>query len=216
MIVNAVIADVGKYAEAKRISTSSAFLKSELGASTYEMIYPFDDKKIAVIRNENAAVEGQPFNRALYESDGETVKNIIQGKFIVVSTDENKIRSLSEEDTKKYLEMFHFPEKFYFDDGVIAFKYEPKEMVDSKQSRIIGDIWDGKYSPQKIKPGEEYDKRRKRVNKAVQELLCVLPSSMESVLDELLEASSMLFSFEKKIAFQNGVDFGKRMFNETQ
>ena len=173
MIVNAVVVDVGEYAEARQISTSSAFLKAELGASTYEMTYPFEDKSIAVIINENAPVEGSRFCRALYESDGETVKSIIQGKFIVVKTDENSICSLSEEEKQKYLDLFYLPEKFFFDGEVVAFKYKPDETKDSERNHLIGSIWDGSFTPQKVAPSEEYDNKRRRMNRTLQEMLCI-------------------------------------------
>ena len=216
MIVNAVVVNVGEYAEAKQISTSSAFLKAELGTSTYEMTYPFEDKSIAVIINENAPVEGSRFCRALYESDGETVKSIIQGKFIVVKTDENNICSLSEEEKQKYLDLFYLPEKFFFDGEVVAFKYKPDETKDSERNRLIGSIWDGDFTPQKVAPSEEYDNKRRRMNRTLQDMLCILPSSIHEQFDAFLEASSELFNFEKKAAFQSGVDFGRQMFNGTQ
>ena len=216
MIVNAVVVDVGEYAEIKQISTSSAFLKAELGASTYEMIYPFEDKSIAVIINENAPVEGSRFCRALYESDGETIKSIIQGKFIVVKTDENNICSLSEEEKQKYLDLFYLPEKFFFDGEVVAFKYKPDETKDSTMNRLIGGIWDSTFTPQKFAPSEEYDNKRRQINRTLQEMLCILPTSMHDQFDAFLEASSELFNFEKKSAFQNGVNFGRQMFNGTQ
>ena len=215
MIVNAVVVDVGEYAEIKQISTSSAFLKAELGASTYEMIYPFEDKKIALIRNEHAAIDGQPFNRALYESDGETVKSIIQGKFIVVATDEDSLKSLKADEVQKYLDLFRFPEKFCFDGEVVVFKYKPEQNSDAK-SKLVDDIWNGKYSPSKIEHSVEYDKKRQRMNNALESVLDVLPLSMHDQFNEFLRASSELFGFEKKSAFQSGVDFGRQMFNGTQ
>ena len=47
-------------------------------------------------------------------------------------------------------------------------------------------------------------------------MFCILPISMHDQFDAFLEASSELFGFEKKSAFQNGVDFGRKMFNGTQ
>jgi hypothetical protein len=219
MIVNAVSIEPGKRAEKKQICTEPAMLKFELGASAFEMTYPFEDKSIALVQNENRIVEGLAFNRALiYSDDGESVKEVIQGKALIVKTKDRAMVNLSDDEAQELIDKFYYPEFFLLEDGKLsAIKYEPTEQNELLSPSLLNELWEGKYNPQQIRRSKEYLRRTSRFNKAVQEMLCVITQSTYDTFNEVLEAAASVFAFEKKAAYGRGIDFGRRMYsNVTQ
>lgn len=85
-----------------------------------EACYPFDDE-IAIICNEEGKLKGLPLNRAIYSENGELIE-IIAGTFIIASApiESENFESLSEEQIKKYQEMFLVPESFFISKGGIT------------------------------------------------------------------------------------------------
>ena len=213
MIINAILVEPKKYAQRTQICTDSTCLKLTLDTVMYEQIYPFANKQICVIISECRNTEGQTFNRAIFRDDGETVKDVLAGKFIVAGTTEHELRSLTPEEENEIMSLLYLPHKFFFDDGdLIAFQYKPKEKIEVSEDSIVGKIFEGKYKPQEIEQDEEHAKRTKRYNIALQEFLSILPNEMYDEFNEVLEASSALFLYEKKVYYQRGIDFAKEMF----
>lgn len=213
MIINAILVEPKKYAQKTQICTDSMCLKLTLDTTMYEQIYPFKNKQICVIISENRNAEGLPFNRAIFKNDSETIKEILAGKFIVAATTEHSLRSLTQEEENEIMHLLYLPQKFFYDDGdLIAFEYRPKEKSEVSEDSVVGKIFEGKYKPQEIEQDEEHAKRTKRYNIALQEFLTILPNEMNDEFNEVLEASSALFSYEKKVYYQRGIDFAKEMF----
>ena len=214
MIINCVCLEPGKKAEKKQICDDSMMLKLELNAFSFEMTYPFPDKRFALVQNEHRVAEGLPFNRAIsYCDDGETVREVAMGKALIVKTNENSMISMSDDEAGIYLDKFLFPEKFFVEDGKLnVYKYKPKETREDQDCKIIGEIWEGKYNPQDIPNSEEYAKRKQIFNKALQEMLCILPESMSERFDEVLSSLSAVISHEKRMAYEKGIEFAKEMF----
>ena len=72
MIINAISVEPKRRAEIKRISTETGMLEAELDARHYEIVYPFaNEKRVAVIKDEFASLDGKPFNRAFYSAKTE-------------------------------------------------------------------------------------------------------------------------------------------------
>ena len=207
MIINAILVEPKKYAQRTQICTDSMCLKLTLDTQMYEQIYPFANKEICVIISECRNTEGLPFNRAIFKNDGETIKEVLAGKFIVAGTTEHSLRSLTPEEENEIMSLLYLPHKFFFDNGdLIAFQYKPKE-TGEEQSDIVG-----KYAPQELEQSEEYHKRKRRMHKALQELLSELPPHLNDNLDELIEAATSVFAFEKKVYFERGISFAKDLY----
>ena len=183
------------------------YLKLLIDTVAYEQIYPFKNKEICVIISEHRNVEGLPFNRAIFKNDGETVKDVLSGKFIVAGTTEHSLRSLTPEEENEIMSLLYLPHKFFFDNGdLIAFQYKPKAATDEK-SDIVGNC-----APQELEQSEEYHKRKRRMHKALQVLLSDLPPHLNDNLDELIEAATSVFAFEKKIYYERGIAFAKDLY----
>ena len=95
-----------------------------------QQFQPFEDET-SIICNEEGKLEGLPPNRAIYSQDGEMV-DIVAGTFFICDAplSSETFQSLTEEQMKKYEEMFHDPERFYrAGDGIKVQKAMPhKEM----------------------------------------------------------------------------------------
>ena len=97
-----------------------------------EEYYPFDDNAVLVC-NEEGKMKGLPLNRAIYttpDDKGEKkTKEIIAGSFFIccAPVDSENYQSLSDEQIKKYSEMFKKPERFYNKgDDIKVYPIEPK------------------------------------------------------------------------------------------
>jgi hypothetical protein len=75
-----------------------------------EQIMPFDEE-VALVCNEDGKNDGLPLNRALKNSDGKIV-DIIVGDFFICSAKGENFTSLTDEQVKRYSEMFKNPERF--------------------------------------------------------------------------------------------------------
>ena len=76
-----------------------------------QAIYPYEDKDVALVCNEEAKLIGLPFNRALYDDKGQ-IYDIIAGTFFLCQApaDSENFENLTEEQIKKYTERYKYPE----------------------------------------------------------------------------------------------------------
>ena len=74
----------------------------------------------AIICNEEGKLEGLPANRRIEE-----ISDVIVGNFFVVGLGEEDFRSLTDEETEKYLKRFECPEEIEQEEveGSIAVKF---------------------------------------------------------------------------------------------
>lgn len=77
-----------------------------------EQMCPFDDQ-VAIVCNGEGKMVGLPLNRAIY-MEGQMV-DIVAGNFFIcaIPPESEHYESLSDEQAKRYLEMFKEPERFY-------------------------------------------------------------------------------------------------------
>jgi len=69
-----------------------------------QALYPFDDP-VAVICNDEGKLLGLPWNRPLFDENGD-IYDIITGTFLVVGLTEDDFGSLTDELIQKYTEVF--------------------------------------------------------------------------------------------------------------
>lgn len=76
-----------------------------------QAIYPYEDKDVALICNEEAKLIGLPLNRALYD-DKEQIYDIIAGTFFLCQAlaDSENFESLTDEQIKRYKEKYRYSE----------------------------------------------------------------------------------------------------------
>ncbi len=107
--ISVLVVEPGKEPYVKEISSELESLQHEVGGYV-EAIYPFEEP-VAIICNEEAKLEGLPFNRALRDDEGE-IYDIVAGTFMVVGLDEDSFGSLSDDLIKQFSELFKTPEQF--------------------------------------------------------------------------------------------------------
>jgi hypothetical protein len=76
-----------------------------------QAIYPYEDKDVALVCNEEAKLIGLPFNRALYDDKGQ-IYDIIAGTFFLCQdpADSENFESLPDEQIKQYKEKYRYSE----------------------------------------------------------------------------------------------------------
>lgn len=110
--IRVLVVKPGKRPERVEIGAELEDMQRVVGGRIQEF-QPFEDEA-AVICNEEGKLDGLPPNRAVYSEDGEMV-DIVAGTFFICDApiSSETFQSLSEEQMKKYEEMFHDPERFY-------------------------------------------------------------------------------------------------------
>ena len=85
------------------ISSELATLQQKVGG-IIQALYPFEDP-VAVICNDEGKLIGLPWNRPLFDEDG-NIYDIIAGTFLVIGLTKDDFGSLSDEQIQKYTEYF--------------------------------------------------------------------------------------------------------------
>lgn len=75
-----------------------------------QALYPYEDP-VALVCNDDGKILNLPFNRALYDEDGQ-MYDIIAGKFFIVGLGEDNFANLSDRLAEKFYEQFKHPEIF--------------------------------------------------------------------------------------------------------
>lgn len=100
----------------KEIENDLASLQHEVGGYI-QAVYPFDDP-VAIVANEEAKLEGLPFNRVLRDDKG-AIYDVIAGTFLVVGLGDGTFASLSPELIQKFSDVYKTPEIFVRRNGKI-------------------------------------------------------------------------------------------------
>lgn len=96
----------GRYPEARRAKID--FIQFEIAGSDLVSEVAFEDAYI--LYGQNAAEQNQPMNRYIEFEEGRMM--VACGTIAIVGKDENGYCSLTEEQMKKYFELFLKPQKF--------------------------------------------------------------------------------------------------------
>lgn len=101
--IKALIVEPGKAPYAADIPAGLESLQNLVGG-LIQALYPFDDPA-AVIANDEGKLLGLPWNRPLFDEDG-NIYDILVGTFLVVGLTEDDFGSLSDELIQKYTKYF--------------------------------------------------------------------------------------------------------------
>lgn len=101
--IKVLIVEHGKAPYAEEISSELATLQQKVGG-LIQALYPFDDP-VAVICNDEGKLLGLPWNRPLFDENGD-IYDIITGTFLVVGLTEDDFCPLSDELIQKYTQVF--------------------------------------------------------------------------------------------------------------
>lgn len=115
-----IMLEPDKAAYLKEIGNDLASMQEEI-EGFIEIIYPFEDRYVGLVCNEEGKLNGLPLNRAIIDNDGEII-DIIAGKAFLCDCSEDELQSLSPELMDKYLKKFYHPQFFVnFNDKIVGF-----------------------------------------------------------------------------------------------
>lgn len=100
-----LIIEPGKVPYSADIPSGLESLQKQVGG-LIQALYPFTDPDAAIICNDEGKLLDLPWNRPLFDEDG-NIYDIIVGTFLVVGLTEDDFGSLSEEQIQRYTEYFH-------------------------------------------------------------------------------------------------------------
>ena len=142
----------------KDISSGLASLQKEVGGYI-QAVYPFDDP-VAIICDEEAKLTGKELNRALRDEDGQ-IYDIVAGSFLIAGLGEEDFCSLTQEQIKKFSDMYKTPEMFLRLNGkLMVLPMEEKRELAKKPSVLqkLNDLKD-KDTPAGIKKPHSKEER---------------------------------------------------------
>lgn len=132
--IRVVLVEPGQEAQLADVDPSLEGLYSAIKTDLIEAAYPFeDDSEACIVCDEEGKIKGRDLNRALrMDGDGE-IYDIVAGTFIVCGCGGENFGSLTEEQQKKYLELYRWPERFFRADGEIqAVQIKPADRGDAR------------------------------------------------------------------------------------
>ena len=95
-----------------------------------EAVYPFEEE-VCIVCNEEGKINRMPLNRAI-RCEGQ-ITDVIAGPCFICSCDKASFGSLSEEQQKKYLKMFKYPEHIMkVNNQIVAFPYNPQKNKEAR------------------------------------------------------------------------------------
>ena len=111
-MIKAVLVRPGESAETIEFEHTLEEMQRLVGGGLIQCIYPFEDDA-ALICNDEGKLLGMPLNRALYDNRGR-MYDIIVGDFFICRApeDSDTFTSLTEDQIKKYMKEFQYPELF--------------------------------------------------------------------------------------------------------
>ena len=130
--IRVVMIEPGKCAYETEIGTDLSDLQMAVGG-LIEPYYPFEEE-VCIVCNDESKFNGMFPNRAIRDDNGE-IMDVIFGPFFICDCSSEDFKSLSDEQAKRYKEMYFDPERFYMKGGKIhseKYKLEPKREVKSR------------------------------------------------------------------------------------
>ena len=127
--ITVVFLEPGKLSRIEQIDSSLRGLQQAVDG-WIEAVYPFEEQ-VCIVCNEEGKLRSMPLNRAI-RCEGQ-ITDIIAGPCFICSCDKANFGSLTEEQQRKYMKMFKYPEHFLKINGEIAaIPYTPKKGKDSR------------------------------------------------------------------------------------
>jgi len=103
--IKVLIIEPGNEPYAAEIPSGLESLQKQVGG-LIQVLYPFPcDEPAAILCNEEGKLLGLPWNRPLFDEDG-NMYDIIAGTFLVVGLTEDDFGSFTDEQIRRYTEFF--------------------------------------------------------------------------------------------------------------
>lgn len=98
-----------KHPEARDIDGSLKSMQEIIGGGVH-VTHPFDDG-VNVITTDMAKLIEQPMNRVLRDENG-SIDDVLCGTFLICGISKDRLISLTDEQIKRYTQLFYVPEVF--------------------------------------------------------------------------------------------------------
>ena len=122
--IKVVYVEPGRLATVREIGTELPDLQAAVGG-WIETYYPFEEE-VCIVCDDEGKFDGAFPNRAVRDADGK-IMDIIFGPFFICDCSGEEFCSLSDEQIRRYKEMFRLPERFGRVDGeIVAVQYDPR------------------------------------------------------------------------------------------
>ena len=115
--ITVIAVEPGKKPIVKEIENTLKSLQNEVGGYI-QTVYPWTDL-VGLVCDEEANIRGKQLNRALRDDNGK-IYDIVAGTFLIVGLGDEDFCSLTNEQIKKFSEMFKHPEEFIRINGEIC------------------------------------------------------------------------------------------------
>ena len=115
--ITVVAVKPGKKPIVKEIENTLKSLQNEVGGYI-QVVYPWAEL-VGLVCDEEAKISGKQLNRALRDGNGR-IYDIVAGTFLIVGLGDEDFCSLTDEQIKKFSEMFKYPEEFIRINGEIG------------------------------------------------------------------------------------------------
>lgn len=125
--ITVVMCEPDKLACVTQIDNDLDGLQGAVGG-LIEGYYPFPEQ-VCIVCNDEGKINGMPLNRSIVR-EGKMIE-IMAGPFFICDCSRPQYRSLTEEQQKRYLQMFKYPELFFRSgDEIHAVPYNPDRAVE--------------------------------------------------------------------------------------
>ena len=123
--IKVILLEPNKIARVAEIDASLEGMQSIVNGLIERGFY-FEDP-VCIVVNEEGKMIGLDLNRGVYDKDNKLI-DIIAGTAFICDCSGKKFGSLSEEQIKKYIEIFKYPERFFkICDEITGVKYNPEK-----------------------------------------------------------------------------------------
>ena len=122
-----VMVEPGQYARIEELDTGLESLQKAVGG-LIDCAYPWQEK-VCIVCNDEGLINGMPLNRDVEDYQ------LIAGPFFVCGIEGEDFCSLTDEQAKRYQEMFLQPELFVgYKDNIMKLKYDDPNLPDAPES----------------------------------------------------------------------------------
>lgn len=130
--IRVVLVEPGRKARIAEIGASLEGYYEAIDTDIIQAIYPFEEE-VCIVCDEEGKLKGAPLNRALRDHETKEIYDIIAGTFFVCSCKDASFGSLSEDEQRRYLELYKWPEAFYNINGkVVAVPLKPQDRGEAR------------------------------------------------------------------------------------
>ena len=131
-MIRVVLVEPGKPARLADVEPCLEGYYMAIGADIIQAVYPFKEE-VCIVCDDEGKLNGSPLNRALRTEGTGEIYDIIAGTFFVCSCKNAEFSSLDQDQQKRYLDLYKWPERFFrIGNTMQAIEVKPAERGDAR------------------------------------------------------------------------------------